>query len=296
MSKSKKFRQLLLQDELALMMEAYNGVSAKIVEEVGFQCIWASGFSMSTSMGFRDYNELTATQILAIVEYIVGATSLPVLFDGDTGYGDFNDVRHLVRKLCQIGVVGLTIEDMKRKPNFCTDTKTPADLEPIDDFCMKIRAAKDVQTDPDFTVVGRVHALVCNAGLNEAIERAHAYQEAGADAIFVHSSQATADQVISFAETWHQKNKMTTPLIVCPVYYYKASLKELQRAKIAMVILATYNMRASIKAMRDISQKILAGESLQSIEEQIPSLKEVLELVDTAELAIAEQRYKTKKE
>jgi Phosphoenolpyruvate phosphomutase len=110
-SKCAALREELLSPGLSFLMEAHNGLSAKIVEEAGFRGIWASGLTVSASLGLRDSNEASWTQVLDLVEYMIDATSLPLLLDGDTGYGNFNNVRRLVRKLCERKVAGVCIED-----------------------------------------------------------------------------------------------------------------------------------------------------------------------------------------
>ena len=92
-------------------MEAHNGLSARIVEEAGFRGIWASGLSISAALGVRDNNEASWTQVLEVVEFMSDATDIPILLDGDTGYGNFNNMRRLVRKLEQRGVAAVCIED-----------------------------------------------------------------------------------------------------------------------------------------------------------------------------------------
>src|SRR6266481_6149345 len=109
--KTTQLRRLIQSPELSFLMEAHNGLSAKLVEEAGFAGIWASGLSISAALGLRDNNEASWTQVLDVLEYMADATSLPILVDGDTGYGNFNNVRRLVRKLCQRGIAGVCIED-----------------------------------------------------------------------------------------------------------------------------------------------------------------------------------------
>src|SRR5882757_782724 len=104
-------RELLFRPELSFLMEAHNGLTARIVAEEGFEGIWASGLSISTALGVRDRNEASWTQVLEVIEFMVDGASVPILVDGDTGYGDFNSVRRLVKKLCQRGVAGVCIED-----------------------------------------------------------------------------------------------------------------------------------------------------------------------------------------
>ena len=110
-SKATRLRSLLLSPELTFLMEAHDGLSAKIVEEAGFPAIWASGLTVSAALGVRDSNEASWTQVLEVLEFMADATSVPILLDGDTGYGNFNNVRRLVRKLCQRGVAAVCLED-----------------------------------------------------------------------------------------------------------------------------------------------------------------------------------------
>ena len=146
-------------------MEAHNGLSAKIVEETGFKGIWASSLAISAAMGVRDNNEASWTQVLEIVESMSDNTSIPILLDGDTGYGNFNNVRRLIKKLEMRGVAGVCIEDklFPKTNSFIGGEKQP--LADIDEFCGKIKAAKDDQTDPDFIVIARIETLIAGCGL-----------------------------------------------------------------------------------------------------------------------------------
>ena len=111
MSKTSKLKKLLITQELDFIIEAHNGVSARIAEEAGFKGIWASGLALSAQYGVRDNNEASWTQIVDMVEFMADVTSVPILLDGDTGYGNFNNMRRLVRKLEQRGIAGVCIED-----------------------------------------------------------------------------------------------------------------------------------------------------------------------------------------
>ena len=103
-TRAARLRKLLTSPETSFIMEAHNGLSARIVEEAGFQGIWGSGLTISSQFGVRDNNEASWTQIIELLEFMSDASSLPILLDGDTGYGNFNNVRRLVRKLCQRGI------------------------------------------------------------------------------------------------------------------------------------------------------------------------------------------------
>mgnify|MGYP001486465547 FL=1 len=155
--------------------EAHNGLSAKIVEETGFKGIWASGLSISAALGVRDSNEASWTQVLEVLEFMSESTNIPILLDGDTGYGNFNNARRLIQKLESRGVAGVCLED-KLFPK--TNSFIDGELQPladIEEFCGKIRACKDTQVDPDFNVVARLESFITGHGLEDALTRAHAY-------------------------------------------------------------------------------------------------------------------------
>src|SRR3989344_9214606 len=149
-SRATKFRELLNSGKLEFLCEAHNGISAKIVEEAGFKGIWASSLTISAAMGVRDNNEASWTQILEVLEFMNDATTIPILLDSDTGYGNFNNLRRLVKKLEQRKIAGVCIED-KQFPkinSFINGERQP--LADVNEFCGKIKAGKDSQDDPDF--------------------------------------------------------------------------------------------------------------------------------------------------
>jgi len=141
-TRSAKLRQMLQSAELEFLMEAHNGLSARIVKEAGFKGIWASGLSISAQFGVRDNNEASWTQVVDVLEFMVDASNLPILLDGDTGYGNFNNMRRLVRKLEQRGIAGVCIEDKQfpKTNSFLNGERQP--LADIEEFVGKIAAAK----------------------------------------------------------------------------------------------------------------------------------------------------------
>jgi phosphoenolpyruvate phosphomutase len=287
MNKTTRLRNLLRSAELEFLMEAHNGLSARIVDEAGFSGIWASGLSISASLGLRDNNEASWTQVLDVVEYMSDASRIPILLDADTGYGNFNNVRRLVRKLEQRDVAGMCIEDkLFPKSNSFREGK-PQPMAPMDEFVGKIRAAKDTQTDPDFCVVARVESLIAGHGLEEALRRAHAYAEAGADGILIHSKLATAFQIMAFMEQWKEE----CPVVIVPTKYYTTPVEEFQRAGVSLVIWANHLMRSSISAMQRVARQIQTERSLVNVEPSVAPLEEVFRLQDEDELCAAEVRY-----
>ena len=279
-------RREIMSPTLSFLMEAHNGLSAKIVEEAGFRGIWASGLTISAALGLRDSNEASWTQVLEVLECMADATSLPILVDGDTGYGNFNNVRRLVHKLCQRGLAGVCIEDklFPKTNSFIGEAQPLAD---IDEFSGRIRAGKDSQTSDDFVLVARVEALVSGLGMEEALRRAEAYHRAGADAILIHSKQPTAEEVFTFARHWGGR----APLVIVPTIYHATPTGLFRQAGISTVIWANHLLRAAIAAMRETAARIHEDESLAGVEGRVAAVKDIFRLAGNAELEEAERRY-----
>ena len=285
-SKFRQLRDLIRSPELEFLMEAHDGMSAKIVEEAGFKGVWASGLSMSAAMGVRDSNEASWTQVLDVLEFMSDATTVPILVDGDTGWGNFNNMRRAVRKLGERGVAGICIEDklFPKTNSFIGEGQALADIE---EFCGKIKAGKDSQVDDDFSIVARVEALIAGWGLDEALRRAEAYRAAGADAILIHSKKSTAEEIFAFTREWANRG----PVVIVPTKYYATPTDDYRRAGISVAIWANHNLRAAIAAMRDVCRQIHREESIAGVEKNIVSVQEVFELSGNDELAAAEKRY-----
>mgnify|MGYP002399355951 CR=1 FL=1 len=267
-------------------MEAHNGLSAKIVEEAGFPGIWASGLTISTALGVRDRNEASWTQVLDILEFMSDATSVPILLDGDTGYGDFNNFRRLVRKLEQRAVAAVCIEDkIFPKTNSFIDTEQP--LADIDEFCGKIKAGKDSQRDDAFSIIARVEALIAGRGMAEALKRAAAYHAAGADGILIHSKKSEAGEILEFVKEWSDR----APLVIVPTKYYATPTQVFRDAGISLVIWANHNLRAALTAMRGVTRQIYEQQSLIDVEDGVASLGDVFGIVGNDEMLDAEKRY-----
>jgi len=287
LKKSAQFRQLLHSDQVEFLLEAHNGLSAKIVEEAGFKGIWGSSLAISAAMGLRDNNEASWTQVVEVVESMSDATSIPILLDADTGYGNFNNVRRLVRKLEQRDVAGMCIEDklFPKTNSFIGSEQQP--LADMAEFAGKIKAAKDTQQDPDFCVVARVEAFIAGRGLAEALRRAEAYYEAGADGILIHSKISTPDEVSAFMAEWQD----TCPVLVVPTKYYRTPTRVFEEAGVSLVIWANHLLRSSIAAMQRTAAKICEERSVLGVEGEIVSVEEVFRLQDVAELRAAERQY-----
>lgn len=282
-----KLKNMLHSNELEFLMEAHSGLSAKIVEEAGFKAIWGSGLSISASLGVRDSNEASWTQVLDVCEYMSDASSLPILLDADTGYGNFNNARRLVKKLEERGVAGACMEDkLFPKTNSLLDGRAQP-LADVEEFALKIKACKDAQSDPDFCIVARVEAFIAGWGLDEVLKRSHAYADAGADAILMHSKRSDPDEIKSFLDAWNNK----TPVVIVPTKYYTTPTADFRDWGVSTVIWANHNVRASIEAMQKTSQTIFNEQSLTSIEPNVVSVKEIFRIQNDPELVEAEKIY-----
>jgi phosphoenolpyruvate phosphomutase len=285
--KTTALRRLVARREMAFLMEAHNGLSARIVEEAGFEGIWASGLTVSAAFGVRDNNELSWSQVTDHVAFMAEATTIPILLDGDTGYGNFNNMRRLVRKVEQVGVAGVTIEDklFPKTNSFLRAERQP--LAEIEEFCGKIKAGKDSQTDGDFVLVARVEALIAGWGLAEAIRRAEAYHLAGADAILIHSRSSSPAEIFAFIAEWGGR----APVVLVPTKYWSTPTADFRARGVSVVIWANHLLRAAIVAMQGTARQIVADESLLNVEPQVAPLAEVFRLQGDEELEAAEERY-----
>jgi phosphoenolpyruvate phosphomutase len=282
-----RFRELLASPDTEFLLEAHNGISARIAEEAGFRGLWASGLSLSAQFGVRDSNEASWTQILEMVEFMAEATTVPIMLDGDTGYGNFNNMRRLVRKLEQRGVAAVCIEDklFPKANSFIEGRRQP--LADTDEFAGKIMAGKDAQRDDDFSIVARVEALIAGAGMREALRRAEAYRAAGADAILIHSALSVADEVLEFMHEWGDR----APVVIVPTRYYATPTEVFRDAGCAMVIWANHLLRAAVRAMQDTAAQLAGHQNLLSVEDRIVPVEEIFRLQGAGELKRAEARY-----
>jgi phosphoenolpyruvate phosphomutase len=222
-----------------------------------------------------------------VMEFMSDATSIPVLLDGDTGYGNFNNMRRLVRKLEQRDIAGVCIEDkLFPKTNSFIGGETQP-LADIDEFCGKIRAAKEAQSDPDFCVVARVEAFIAGWGLDEALRRAESYRNAGADAILIHSKKSNSSDIDQFMEVWDDRH----PIIIVPTKYYSTPTDHFREIGVSLAIWANHNVRSAITAMQKTTEQIFKDESLVNVEGSIATVSDIFRIQGADELKEAEEKY-----
>ena len=208
-----------------------------------------------------------------------------------TGYGNFNNVRRLVKKLEQRNIAAVCIEDkiFPKTNSLINGASQP--LADIDEFAGKITAAKDVQLDDDFSVVARVEALIAGQGMGEALRRAEAYRQAGADAILIHSKLSESDEVLTFMREWHDR----CPVVLVPTTYFNTPAQVFEEAGTSVIIWANHTLRASIRAMQETVGMIYRQRSVTEVQERIVSLKDVFTLQKLEELQKAEGKYLPRK-
>ncbi|MCU7840364.1 MAG: phosphoenolpyruvate mutase [Candidatus Thiodiazotropha sp. (ex Troendleina suluensis)] len=287
MKKTAQFRMLLDSEPLSFLCEAHNGLSARIAEEAGFKGIWGSGLSLSAQFGVRDNNEASWTQVLEMLEFMSDATTVPILLDGDTGYGNFNNMRRLVNKLEQREIAAVCIEDklFPKTNSFIKGDAQP--LAPIEEFCGKIKAGKDAQRDDEFAIIARIEAFIAGWGLSEALRRAEAYHEAGADAVLIHSALSVPDEILAFKREWGDR----CPVVIVPTKYYAVPTDLFREEGFSMVIWANHLMRSAVSAMQHTAKTLMEDENLLSVEDRVASVSEIFRLQGADELQDAEKRY-----
>ncbi len=286
-SKARCLRELLFQKQATIIMEAHSGLTAKLVEEAGFEAIWGSGLSLSAMLGVRDCNEASWTQVLDVLEYMSDATRVPILHDGDTGYGNFNNFRRLVQKLEQRQIAGVCIEDkLFPKQNSFIDGERQQ-LASVEEFCGKLRAGKDSQRDADFVIVARTESFIAGWGLEEALRRATAYAESGADVILVHSKRGDGRDIRDFMRHW----SLPTPVVIVPTTYPSESISSFTDIGVYNFIFANHTLRTTITAVQNNLAKLRQTQDLMCIESKVAPLTEVFRLQGVQEFRDAEKRY-----
>ncbi|XTZ39231.1 isocitrate lyase/phosphoenolpyruvate mutase family protein [Salmonella enterica] len=290
LTKHVQMRQALKKELIApeqfCIMEAHDGLSARLAEEAGFKAVWASGLSISTAMALRDCNEATWSQMLDHVEFMVDAVNVPILVDGDSGHGNFNNVRRFVQKLYERGVAGVCLEDkiFPKLNSFAAGQQVLLDPTVFAGF---IKAAKDRLVDNDFVIIARTEALITGAGQEEALMRAHVYADAGADAVLIHSKSKSPAEVLEFATAWNGK----VPLVAVPTTYYNARPCDLHAAGISNLIWANHAIRTVVTSLRETYSAIKNAGNIALMEEKIASVNDIFELLDYQRLNQDEHRY-----
>ena len=280
MSSVETLRQKFESKSIVKVGGAFDAMSAKLVEIHGFDAVWAGSFAISATHALPDASIMTMTEFLGVTTNMVDACKIPVIADCDTGFGGPTNVSHMVKKYENVGVAAISIEDkiFPKQNSLLEDGKQ--ELLSEKEFVAKIIAAKDARRNPNFMIIARVEALIAGLGMNEAIQRARAYEKAGADAILIHSKKNTPDEIFEFADTWNGK----LPLVIVPTSYPTIKLNDLEEHKIKMIIYANQTLRAAHAAMERVLSQISNSESLSNVKEEISSMEDIFHLQKMYEL------------
>jgi len=274
MSNSEKLQKLIESKSLIKIGGAFDALSAKLVETSGFDAIWAGSFAISATHALPDASILTMTDFLKASENMVDSCQIPVIADCDTGFGGPANVSHAVKKYEKAGIAGISIEDKTFPKQNSLLENSKQELLPEKDFVSKIIAARESKIDKNFFIIARTEALIAEKGMNEAIRRALAYENAGADAILIHSKKNTPDEIFEFTEQWKGK----IPLVVVPTSYPSVKTDELISHKIKMVIYANQSLRAAHNIMSKVLKEIIQSQSLTDINIELSNMNDIFRL------------------
>jgi phosphoenolpyruvate phosphomutase len=258
---------------LLRVVGAHDVLGARLIEQAGFDGIWASSLEIATSHGRVDDDASILTDIVPTARLLASHSRIPVIADGGTGADTPAQVAALVKAFQRAGVAAVSLEDGQRpKSNSLLPGAHP--LAPVEEFCEKIRAARSASMNTRFVIIARVEALIAHAGMAEALWRARSYAAAGAEAILIHSRAHEPDEVLAFVETWNER----VPLVVVPTTYHSVNVEDLTRTgKVRMVIYANQGMRAATKAMQWMLKTVMRDGTTQNLERHIATVDELLE-------------------
>jgi len=288
MHNATKLRALLQRPGIIKTVGAHDALSAKLIQLAGFDAIWASGFAISASLKcIPDASFITSSEQLEVERNMAEAITIPIIADVDTGYGNALNVMRTVNEQERAGVAAICIEDNVYPKRCSFYAGVRRELIPVEEHCGKIRAAKAAQTVPDFVVIARTEALIAGWGQEEALTRAEAYAQAGADAVLIHSKSPTFDELKAVAKAWSGR----VPLVVVPTIFDGVTAAELEDSGFKIVIYANQMVRASIRAMRDALDVIKKDTRPGSVNDRIVKLKEVYEIVGVPQMEEDERRF-----
>ena len=268
-----RLRRLIDNKPIVRIIEAHNGLTGLIVESttadrngrnVEFDGMWSSSLTDSTSRGKPDIEAVDISSRLQNINDIFEVTTKPPIFDGDTG-GKPEHFSYTVRSLERLGVSAVIIEDkegLKRNSLFGTDVQQTQSS--IADFSARLAIGKQAQVTDDFMIIARIESLILDKGMDDAVTRAQAYVEAGADAVMIHSRRKEPDEIFEFCKRV-QKPALNVPIVTVPTSYNQVSEEELAERGVKIVIYANHLLRAAYPQMVKVAQSILHhGRSLEA--------------------------------
>ena len=282
-----RLRRLLNAKPIIRVMEVHSGLTGLIVENVAvdtnlgqreFDGMWASSLTASTTRGKPDIEAVDLTARTNELQDIMEVTTKPVIYDADTG-GLLEHFKFSVRTLERLGVSAAIIEDkVGLKKNSLFGTEVPQSQDSIEDFCAKIQAGKAAQVTDDFMIIARIESLILDAGMKDAVTRAKAYIDAGADGIMIHSRHTDPTEIFEFCDNYATFDKKVH-LVAVPSSYNLVTEADLLEHGVNIVIYANHLLRAAYPAMVKTAESILTHSRSAEIDSSLLSIKDILELI-----------------
>lgn len=251
----------------------HNAITASLVERAGFQVLWLSSLEASTSKLLPDVNIITFSEVAQILREIKRATTLPIIVDADNGYGSDETAIRAAQEFRDAGATAICLEDnaFPKRGSFYTGIERQ--LENIDTFCRRISKVRQIAGDR-LDIIARTEGLVAGIGVRETIQRAYAYQEAGADALFVQTSSSTVDD---FAHVLGEISVLA-PIVTTPTALPELTASQLHAMGVDMVLWSNVVMRAIIKAVSEVLTQLKVEQQLSEVQDRIAPLEELFEL------------------
>lgn len=280
-------RRLIHSKPIIRVLEVHNALSALIAENLvvekngkitSFDGVWSSSLTDSTAKGKPDIEAIDITSRINSVNDIFEVTMKPMIFDGDTG-GKTEHFEFTVRSLERTGVSAIIIEDktgLKKNSLFGNEVKQTQDS--IENFSDKISRGKAAQLSDDFMIIARIESLILEAGMDDALTRADAYIDSGADGIMIHSRHKDPKEIIEFMEKFRAKNTHT-PVVVAPTSFNGVTVEEFEKMGVNIVITANHMLRAAYPAMLKVAKSVLENGRTFEAEPKCMSVKEILEFI-----------------
>lgn len=272
---------------LITAMEAHNGITGLIVEDTivhddgksyQFDAMWVSSLCDSTAKGKPDIELVDMSSRMRTIDEIMDVTTKPIIFDGDTG-GLTEHFVYTVRTLERMGVSAVIIEDktgLKKNSLFGTEVEQTQDS--IEHFSEKISAGKAAQKSTDFMIIARIESLILDKGMEDALIRARAFKNAGADGIMIHSRKKEPDEIFEFVEKFRSEDSHT-PIIVVPTSFNSVTEEEFKKRGVNIVIYANQLTRSGFPAMKKTAETILLNHRAKEADDQCIPIKEILTLI-----------------
>ena len=282
-----RLKRMLDAKGLVTVMEAHDGLTGLIVENTvvhqdggahQFDAMWISSLCDSTAKGKPDIELVDMTSRFRTIEDITEVTTKPIIFDGDTG-GKTEHFVYTVRSLERLGVSMVIIEDktgLKKNSLFGTEVVQTQDT--IENFSAKIRAGKKAQRTKEFMICARIESLILEQGMEDALTRAFAFVEAGADAIMIHSRKKDPSEIQEFIEKFRAKDK-TTPIVLVPTSFNSVTEEEWKDRGANIIIYANQLMRAEVPAMQKAAEMILENHRAEECDAMLMPFKDIIRLI-----------------